>query len=232
MADDDGRRMISVSEAVAAVATALSGVGMSISLAALIFTGPLADGLPRGIGGFIVGSAILSMYIGWRSRFVPVVGLVQDAPAVVMVAVAAGVAAGGSEQPVVAVFVLIAIATLITSALMFLVGQFRLGNLVRFIPNTVVAAFIAGTGYLLLKGGLDVMVGFVIDADTVADLFTADVIWLWLPGAVFGVSIWFVGRSTRLPPAAMSLSVVAVALGFYLVVLLWSSVDAVERAAG
>ena len=35
-----------------------------------------------------------------------------------------------------------------------LLGVFRLGNLVRFVPFPVVGGFLAGTGWLLVKGGL------------------------------------------------------------------------------
>lgn len=52
----------------------------------------------------------------------------------------------------------------------------------RYIPNTVVASFIAGTGYLLLKGGLDGMVGFGVDRGSFGDLFDVDVLALWVPG--------------------------------------------------
>ena len=35
-------------------------------------------------------------------------------------------------------------------------GTFRLGNLARFIPYPVIGGFLAGTGWLLMKGGLAV----------------------------------------------------------------------------
>lgn len=228
MVEVEQHKGVSLAEGIAAVAVALSGVGMAISLAALIFTGPLAAGLPRAIGAFIIGGAIISAYLGWRSRFVPVTAVVQDAPAVVMVAVASGVVVRGSDGAMIEVFVLIALITLITSLLMWLVGRFRLGNLVRYIPNTVVASFIAGTGYLLLKGGLDVMVGFGVDRNSVGDLFTGDVLSLWLPGMAFAVVIWMISRARRLPPSAMSLAIVGAVAAFYLIVVLTSSIDAVE----
>ena len=40
-----------------------------------------------------------------------------------------------------------------------MLGTFRLGNLARFIPYPVVGGFLAGTGWLLIKGGLRVAVG-------------------------------------------------------------------------
>ena len=218
-----------LNEAIAALAAALSGCGMAISLAALVFTGPLEGGLPRAISSFVLAGAIVAGFVGWRSQLVPAASIVQDGPAVVMVAVAAGVAARGGDGATVDVFVMLALTTLATGTAMWLFGRFGLGNLARYIPATVVSAFIAGTGYLLTKGGLDVMVGFGIGLDTIGDLLEPTLLKLWLPGAALGVAIWLVQRSPRLPPVAMSVSILASLAVFYTVVAAFSSIDAVEQ---
>ena len=46
--------------------------------------------------------------------------------------------------------------TLLTGITFLVLGTFRLGNLVRFVPYPVVGGFLAGTGWLLLKGGIGV----------------------------------------------------------------------------
>jgi MFS superfamily sulfate permease-like transporter len=126
---------------------AVSSVAMSISMAALVFAGPLAAGLPRAV-------------------------------------------ASESADSFSQVFVLIGIATLTTGLIMLLMGQFKLGHLGRYIPNTVVAAFIAGTGWLLLKGGFDVMVGYGIEMGNLSELFASGALKFWIPGLVLGAIIW------------------------------------------
>ena len=69
------------------------------------------------------------------------------------------------------VFLTVIAATLVVTVLcgvVFLVlGRFRLGNLVRFVPYPVVGGFLAGTGWLLFKGGIYVASGVVAALRTV-----------------------------------------------------------------
>lgn len=219
-----------VADAIAVLAVALSTTGQAISMATLIFAGPLDAALPRAVASFCVAGGVLSIYVALRSRIVPSPTTIQDAPAIVLVAVAASVAAGGGEVGVVDVFAMLAVTSLITGIVMWLVGRLRLGGLVRYMPATVIGAFMAGTGWLLVKGGLDVMVGFGVGLDDLADLFTGDMLKFWIPGFVISAVTTAVGRSDRLPPAALGGTVLICTLGFYVVVSLVSSIGAVEDA--
>ncbi len=224
------RRTISiVRDALGAFAYGLSAMGAAISMAVLIFTGPLAPGLPRAIAAFVIAGGLASAYIGWKSRFDASASILQDGPAIVMVAVAAVVGANGDASSIVDVFVLLGMTTLSTGLLMWLLGRFRLGGLVRYVPTTVVAAFMAGTGWLLVKGGVDAMVGRAIGLGDIADLLTRDLARFWVPGVIFGLAIWAIGRSDRIPVVAMGASIVGSLAAFYVVVLAVSSVSAVEE---
>ncbi len=215
-------------ETLAAIAMAVGSISMSISMAALVFSGSLSGGLPRAVTAFVIAGAVAIGYLGLRSQIVPLAALVQDGPAVVMVAVAAGVAGDANKDSVDHVFVLIAIATIVTGVIMLVMGQFGLGHLVRYIPNTVVTAFIAGTGWLLVKGGLDVMVGFGVELGDVSRLFDADILKFWVPGLGLGILIWLLGHLNSVPPLLMSLAILGSIACFFAVVGIWSSIDAVE----
>jgi SulP family sulfate permease len=215
-----------VRETIAALVFGLSSIGQAISMAVLIFSGPLQSGLPRAIASFTVAGAVLAILAGVRSRIVPAGTSVQDGPAIVLVAVAATIGTG-SASSVVDVFVALVITSISTGLLMWLLGRFRLGLLARYVPITVIGAFMAGTGWLLVKGGLDVMVGFRVEPGDIDDLFTAELAKFWIPGAVIGVGVWLIGRS-KLPVAAMSAAIVASVVGFFVIVALTSSLDAVE----
>ena len=215
-------------QVVATLAVSLSAVGQAISMAVLVFSGSLETGLPRAISSFVIAGGIFGAYLALTSRIVPAGAVVQDGPAIVLVAVAASLATRGPDTSVANVFVLLAVTGLLTGGAMWLLGRVRLGALVRYVPTTVVGAFMAGTGWLLVKGGLDVSAGFTIELADVGDLFTADVAKFWVPGLALGVLIWLIGRSSRLPPIAMSIAILASLVGFYLVVALASSLDAME----
>ena len=118
--------------------------------------------------------------------------------AVIAAAVAGAVAAGGDEQFLTAVLT-IALATMLTGAVFLLVGGLRLGNLVRFTPYPVVAGFLAGTGWLLVEGSLDVM--------TSAH---------WIPGVAFGIALVAVARRLR-SPVVLPVGALVGLLAFYLV---------------
>ena len=145
-----------------------------------------------------------------------------------VLAVVAATFAARSATSVADVFVLIALTTLFAGVSMWLLGRLHLGGLVRYVPTTVVGAFVAGTGWILVKGGLDVMVGRTVGLDDVGGLVASDTWGLWVPGFALGVLIWLVGRSDRLPPIAMSLTIVMSGLVFFAAVFAFSSVQVVE----
>ena len=75
------------------------------------------------------------------------------------------------------IFLTVIAATLVVTVLCGLVfamlGRFRLGNLVRFVPYPVVGGFLAGTGWLLFKGGIYVASGVLPHLRTFDDLLRA-----------------------------------------------------------
>jgi len=218
-----------LADGIAVFTLAMATGGISISMAVLIFSGDLAPGLSRAVGAFAVAGGVMAIWIAARSRIVPVGTIVQDGPAIVVAAVAADLVAGGGSTDPADVFVLMATTTVITGASMWLLGRFRLGGLVRYMPTTVVAAFIAGTGWLLFKGGFEVMVGFELGLDNVLDLFEADVAKFWLPGFGVGLVAFLAGKSTRLPIYAVGLVILASIGVFYLVAATVSSVASIEN---
>lgn len=215
---------------IAIFAYGLSAIGQAISMAALIFTGSLESGLPRAVASFCIAGGVLAIYVALRSRVVPAGGVIQDAPAIVLITVAAGVGLGAGDESVANVFALLFVTTMSTGVLMWLLGRFRLGGLVRYMPATVVGAFMAGTGWLLVKGGLDVMVDFGVGLADIPDLFSTDLAKFWIPGFAIGIVTWLIGRSDRLPVIAIGGTVLFCTIGFYVVVALTSSLDAVQDA--
>src|SRR5947207_8028997 len=104
------------------------------------------------------------------------------------------------------------IVTLLTALTFLLLGTFRLGNLARFIPFPVVGGFLAGTGWLLLKGGIGVAAGTQVTFRKLAE--HQDGAWhlsnwhlgqlshnfllsRWLPALVFGVLLLLVTRFSK-----------------------------------
>ncbi len=225
-----GRASLAFTEGVAALAATISGLGLAVAIAALIFSGPLAAGLPRASANFVLATAMVGALIGWRSRLVPVIAVVQDGPAVVLVAVAAATAAASGENAVVHVFVLTAAITLVVGLATLAIGHLGLAGIARFLPTTVIGGFIAGTGWLLFKGGFDVMTDSSLGRSDLSSIFEPGVMKYWVPGLVLGIVMQVLGRLPRVPPIAVSSVVIVGFVMFFAVVLAVSSVSSVEDA--
>jgi sulfate permease, SulP family len=134
------------------------------ALAALIFSGELAGGLPVGIGILLFSAAAVGVVVGATSSYPGAVAQPQDGAAAILGLLALSVYAAlppalPYEQKLVSVFVAIGATTLVTGLFFLALGGLRLGGLVRFVPYPVVGGFLAGSGWLFIKGSLTVMVG-------------------------------------------------------------------------
>jgi SulP family sulfate permease len=139
------------------------GVATTVSFATLVFGENTEHYLNAGIAHFLLGGAIAGIILAVASSIRGQFGGIQDVSAALAGAVATSVAASleGSSDAAVFTNVLFALvaAALLTAILFVIIGRFRLGNFVRFVPFPVVAGFLAATGWLLFKGGLEVAGG-------------------------------------------------------------------------
>lgn len=216
-------------DVVGVLALLLYSVTASASFAALVFNGPAADGLARGAATFLFASGLITVVLGVRTRFPLAFGVVQDTAAIVLVPAVAVIVADGSDDPVRDVFVVLALSSALTGGVLWLIGRAGLAGAARFMPTTVVAGFLAGTGWLLLKGGVDVMTSRSWTLGDADELLQFDVAKFWIPGVALGLIVALVPLASRLPPLVSSAATVLSTLGFFVVVGVASSLDAVEE---
>jgi sulfate permease, SulP family len=168
----------------------LLSLSVSLSLAALIFSGPLAGFTASGVGVTLVSVAVMNLVVALVSPRPPMIVLTQDAPGVIVAVMTAQLAAALAGSPPATLYATvvaaIALTTTISGAVFLLLGRFRLGSLVRYLPYPVVGGFLAGTGWLLVLGGLSIMTGGSTELAALPGLFTASAALLWLPGFLFG----------------------------------------------
>ena len=84
----------------------------------------------------------------------------------------------------------IALTSLVTGIGFLLMGIFRLGRFIRFIPYPVIGGFLAGTGWLLVKGSFGVMA----NASLTLQLFQVGMLVKWLPGVLFAILLYIITR--------------------------------------
>ena len=211
-------------------------ITIQISLAALIFSGPRVSFLPSGIGMMLVSAIIFLLIVGLTSSLRGTIAGPQDGPAALLglaaAAISRGMPAGSSPEAVFAtISATIAIAAILAGLFFLALGQFKSGNLVRFIPFPVVGGFLAGTGWLLVRGAFGVMVTLPGSLTGLSSLFSLKMLVVWLPGLALGSALTWVARHFKSPlmlPAAM----LAATLGFYAWLLLSHTSLAAAGAAG
>lgn len=153
---------------------ALFEVVVAISLAALIFTGPLAPFLANGIGLALAGTIVSGLVVAVLTTLPGIVSGIQDVPAAIFAVAAAVIAsqlAGSPEQMFVTVVTAVVLTTLLTGLFFLGLGYFRMGRWVRFLPFPVIGGFLGGTGWLLITGALGLMTDLPFDWTQLALFF-------------------------------------------------------------
>jgi SulP family sulfate permease len=191
-----------------------------LSYASLVFSGSLAPFVSRGASLLLLGTAI-TLTVGALLSKLPAGALVpQDTPIAIMAAVAAAIA-GGFAGPLTSAeaFHTVIAAIMATSAgaaiVFFLTARLRLARFVRLIPYPVVGGFLAGVGWIMVRGALTSMTGFRPRPGQLALLFAPDFILRWLPALLFAVAVLLVSRRTARHPLLLPVAVVAGTALFY-----------------
>ncbi|KAH8910845.1 hypothetical protein BR93DRAFT_989372 [Coniochaeta sp. PMI_546] len=121
-----------------------------------------------------------------------------------------------------------ALSAMLTGSVFFLMGHFKFGYLVGFIPRHILIGCIGGVGWFLVATGFEVsarMDGSLnYDLDTLRKLFQADTVALWLIPLALAV-ILFYAQTKVTSKFFLPLYIIAIPLVFYFFVL---SLDTLE----
>ncbi len=172
----------------AGLAIGVINVVVGISLAALIFKDEVPSYAANGIGLILLGGIPALLTTNFLSSYKGSITILQDAPAAILAVMAAsilhGMQADSPLEKFMTILAMIASTSLLTGLFFILLGQFKLGSLVRFLPYPVVGGFLAGTGWLLVTGGIEVMSDLKFNITNLGALFQPEVIFRWTPGVI------------------------------------------------
>jgi len=207
----------------------------AVSFAALVFAGYLEFySLDDGVGLYLGAAALTLAFVAWRAGSRGVVGGLQAAGAAMTAIVTMSVVVHAAGSPF-DVFLSAIAATLVVMVLCGVVflslGSRRRGDLIRFVPYPVVGGFLAGTGWLLFKGGIHVASEVSPYFTPLSDLLEASALQRWLPALAFGVILLVSVRVVKRPlviPAVIGIGLVVFVIGM---VATGSSIEEV-RAEG
>ena len=145
--------------------TAIVTLSYSASYAALIFSGALSTYLPAGLFAATISCIVVVTVVVLKSSLHFAVAGPDSNATAILAAVIATLSAHtrnrvGEAAVLPTVLMALSLSSVVTGILLYLLGRFQRGRLIRFIPYPVVGGFLAGTGYLLLEGVCHVMTGY------------------------------------------------------------------------
>jgi SulP family sulfate permease len=165
-------------DTVAGIVAAVVLIANIVSFGALMFPGDFSAGIPLAVWSMLIGACICGVWIALTTSLPPIATGIDSPTGTVLVllsALAGGriVAAGGSPQAAVqTVMLLFTIATLLSVALLYLLGACRWGSYFRFVPFSVIGGFLAATGCILVAGGIRMITGRAPSLHTLAAHWT------------------------------------------------------------
>ncbi|KEF41135.1 MAG: hypothetical protein ER33_12930 [Cyanobium sp. CACIAM 14] len=175
---------------------------MQASFATLLFSGTLAASRGLGFQMTLAGAAVIGLVLSLAGSYPVTVGMPHQLTIPILALLSARLSHHlPTQQPgadaFATVVVMIAATTLLFGLISLLLGMSRAGNLFRFLPYPVLGGFVAGSGLLLAKGGLSVMLASRASAVSLPLLTQGASLPLWLPGVAFGLSMFLASRIWR-----------------------------------
>ncbi|MEM8502275.1 MAG: SulP family inorganic anion transporter [Cyanobacteria bacterium P01_D01_bin.1] len=184
------------------ITAGILGVLFDISFAALIFSNSLSDYLSAGIGLVLFSAAAARIMVAIMSSFPGTVSDLAAIPTAILswstgMVVRELPPTASPEAMLVTVVVSIAFTSLLTGLFLCVLGELKLGNVVRLLPNSVVGGFIASSGLLLIKGATEILLGQPLDAISFRSFDQATTFMHWLPGLLLALYLLVVTHRHR-----------------------------------
>ena len=215
---------------IAASLSAITTLIWSVSCSNLIFAGSLANHVSTGIRLVLISNIIVGIFVAIRTSLPGLVTSVQEAPIAILSVVSSEIFAdvtGIDANEKLYTIVAIAIVTGLLSGITFwLIGKFRLGSFVRYIPYPVMGGFLAGVGWLLVAGTIN-RHSANISSDGIGLQSLASSLEHWLPELLLGLILVALLRHTKnalVFPVVIAITI----LGFYWV--LWGTGTSIVEA--
>ena len=207
----------------------------AMALGALIFTGELSIYLPQGIGILLFGSLIFALFSAVTASYPIIISAPQDIPIAILALMTTTIVATfgsnwSAQEQYEFIFVTIGLTSVLVGLFFYILGKFKLGKLVRFIPFPVVGGFLAGTGWLIVQFSFSMMTDIDPTINNIPTFFTSEMLIRWVPGAVFAVALLiiyhYISHYLLLP------SVLTIGIGLFYLVVFFNGVSVSELESG
>lgn len=195
---------------------------LSIGAASLVVATYLSGFFPLLIGTALLSAGVLTLTFSLVGPTKSTVATVQAMPSVALggvVGATVGSMSATDGNVFLTAMIAVALGTVTAGIGMLVLGTFRLGEVVRLIPYPVIGGFLAGSGWLILLGGL----GIILAVPATPAMFAsipepAALVRLGLAG-VFVLALWLARR--RLPSHVALPTVILIAVAIFNLVRFW-----------
>lgn len=154
------------------------------SFASLLAGGTLAAAMPMILSSALVTGAISAFIVArWNSLPFAITGPAGNASSIIGVALLAISTRASGPSLLANIGITLVLSALFSGIALVLLGHFRLGRAIRFVPYPVVAGFLAGTGWLLMAGSMRVVGGG----------------WPVVALIAFTAALWYASTRTKTP---------------------------------
>ena len=132
---------------------------LTISFTAIVFSGPMATFLDRGIGLSLIAAALMAASGGVFFSYRGTINQPQDITAILLAGAGSSIFAAAATSGVgfATVLALLMLSAMLTGVVLIIVGRARLSFVAKFVPYPVLGGFLASTGYLLLFGAIGLL---------------------------------------------------------------------------
>ncbi|KAF1785054.1 Cyclic nucleotide-binding-like [Phytophthora cactorum] len=157
-----------------------------------------------GIQMFLLSSTICQFTFVWLSNFDGAICqmMVENVPFMHTISVAI-IQELGPKNPSVLPTILVtyAFSSVVCGALFYVLGHWKLGNIVYLFPKHIIVGAVGGIGAFVLQSGIENATGRGFDWswDGVKGLFDEEIVWLWVSSALLALTLWILARHIKSP---------------------------------
>ncbi|BAS55853.1 MULTISPECIES: SulP family inorganic anion transporter [Leptolyngbya] len=164
-------------------------VTYSLSFAALIFSGSLSTHLSAGIYSALISATIVGIAVALKSSFTCAIAGPDSNTSAILALMASAIASQLSNAPSLlpTVWTMLVISSIVSGIFLIGLNYLQLGQFVRFIPYPVIGGFLAGAGWLIIRGGFVVTTGIALEFENFSALFHLSHLLHWLSAAGFAL---------------------------------------------
>ncbi len=199
---------------------------LAVSLAGLVFSGPLSSGFGVGVAASLLGGGLVAIVSAWTSSSPGMVAGVQDSSVAIVAVATAGIATTATS-PLPTALAIIVLVTVGTGAGLWLAGRYRLGRILRYVPYPVLLGFVGATGLVVLLGAGTILVG----AGGFSAAMGGSTMLVWVPGVLLALALLVSSRWSG-HPLALPLAIVAATTLTHLVRMVGGSSVAAAQESG